>query len=331
MAKTPTQVGATAEKTATRDSIISEQVGKLDAAVEALGDDEEGDVVLDEAAETTDGDEDTAEQVSDDTLEKPDEETPKGGIAAALEHLDDFDPNLAKAVRELQKGYTQRSQEASQFAKDRAELADILREVKELRDAEPDEETPSAPDPSIEEAFKDLTPEQRTIWEKMFDAEAKRRGIVTDQALSSRDALKAQNAYVLERHREAAKVFGDDFGALADDGTLKLSDATRAALVETRDRLQATDKGVTWDDIYRITRFDAAVKAAEERGKQAVLTQLKKQGRDLKILKGGTVDSSTSPTDGKPQIYDRKRDKGKSDDVYGRAFEYAYRKLGMTS
>src|SRR3990167_8211641 len=221
MAKTLTQVGTTEEKTASRDDIISEQVGKLDAAVAALGDDEDDDVVLDEDAETTEGDEDTAEQVPGDTPEKPDEETPKGGIAAALEHLDDFDPNLAKAVRELQKGYTQRSQEMSQFAKDKAELADILREVKELRDAEPeDTETPPAPDPTVEEAFKDLTPEQRTIWEKMFDAEAKRRGLVTDQALTSRDALKAQNAYVLERHKAAAETFGEDFGALDETGTL---------------------------------------------------------------------------------------------------------------
>lgn len=366
MAKTTDagNVGATAETPKNLDTVVDALDFSALDAVDAEEEDEdtaEDDTEVGEGAETAgegseddgeDSDDDAeAEEMSDDADDDEDdkdasktpakkETAPEGGIAAAIRHLDETNPEYAKAVRELQGRLSRETADRAQFDKDKAELADILKEVRELREGEEEEDIagtnakvqPLTGDKATDSALAKIPQAQRDLFTAALKEYLQGEGYKSETDVQREQRLKAQQDYIAQSHKTASERFGKSFGELDADGNLVVDDDNTpkgdyaTELKVTRDRLAAADRGVTWDDVYKIARYDEDVKAAETRGYDKAKAELSKASRKAAAIKGSTVNSSTPGGPTRPVLYDPKKDKD-PEVVYERAYRFASRLL----
>lgn len=283
----------------------------------------------DDMSEDADGEEEESEDA-----EAKAETAAEGGIAGAIRYLEDNNPDFAKAVRELQGRLSRETADRSQFEKDREELSEILAEVRAAKAEEEKAQAAQEPEDDEENSVLAKIPEdQREVFVAAMQEYLEKHGYKNEDALNREEMTRAATEYVADAHKKAVEAFGEDFAAVDESGAIKMTkdnvpDGPRAEdMAAVRDRWSAPDKGVTWDDVYRIAAFDDAVKEAEERGYEKAKAELGKAARSKAAVKASTVNGSSSAGDTRPVIYDRKKEKGRIDpeDVYARAFRFAQR------
>jgi len=316
------------------------------------GDEEETEVTgADETAqEEPDGDgEENADDDDDEDMskkaeaedDKKDDKTPakdkketasEGGIAAALRHLDDTNPEHAKAVRELQGRLSRETVDRAQFVKDKEELAQILEEVRGLKDDDDGEQEPITGDAQTDSALAKIPENQRALFVAAMQEYLHKEGYKSETVAQAEQRVKEQAQYVATSDKEGIEKFGSAFADVDDDGNIIFDDDKvprgehTDVLRSTRDRVAAPDKGVTWVDLYKIARFDDEVTAAEQRGYEKAKAEGAKATRKAQAIKGSTVNGSTPSSPTRPSLYDRKKDKD-PEEVYARAFRWADRHL----
>lgn len=297
---------------------------------EDAGDTEKGDM------SEKDGEEEKEEKEEKEEADPKTETAPEGGIAGAIRYLEENNPDFAKAVRELQGSLSRVTADRQQFDKDKAELAAILEEVRELREEETvqEQEVAKQQKANPDSALAKIPENQRSLFVAAMQEFLEQNGYKNETVVQKEETLKAAKQYVDDIHKKAVESFGEEFGKLDDNGNLVLDkeqvpvSPKAKEMKAVRDRWTAQDKGVTWDDIYRIATFDDAVKAAEERGYKKAQEEAKKTQRTAEKIKASTVNGSSSTGSTRPVIWDKKKEgKIDPDKVYERAFNFAMRNL----
>ena len=270
--------------------------------------------------------------------ETAESETSGTGIDATLSYLDENNPDLAKSVRDLQTNFVRINQDTAGFERNKAELQSILDEVRAVREQEEETATQEAftPEEEPEDPLEDVPAHQRELFEKGFDYYARQQGLVRQSDLDASTAREATEAmaadqafFIKDENQKAITSFGDRLVKPGNNGTLNedsLADGVKEKLLETRDRISDTRKGLTWGDIFRTANYEDDVNGAEEKGYQRGLkesstsTQKRVEGARRSRTVSGSKGGGASK---KPVIYERSKDKDDPDKVYDRAFRYA--------
>lgn len=339
-------------KTPSLDAILSQHT----AGFAAVADDDDGEAVsegdetaqADTAAATETGAETQSDQATEEAEETAatgesdaaTEATESAGIDEALRALDETNPALGNAVRSLQTAFTKsreqiRAQERERAENDaafKAKMAEVDQILADYRAAEETADTTAqetAEADALEEAMdaEGLTADQKAMYRRLLrvaiDQAVASKRLVSADALAQGEKARAQQSYVATEHAAAAKAFGEEFGKVNDDGTLVLDTALKAPagphaklLSDTRNRLSAADRGMTWADVWKVARYDDAVKEAYAKGVaegqakagQTTRVQQRKNAATVNAsAPPGTAPSSLKPTKGESRdaFYER--------------------------
>ena len=243
------------------------------------------------------------------------------GIAKSLQILDKTDPAAAKAVRELQTALGKSREEIRAQERERAEFEVSKKELDQiLADYRTSVAAETAPEPTaeqqgqadeLEKAMEEegLSPEQKAMYRKLMgvaiDGAIKSKRLVSADSIQQQERTKAQGSYVSGAHKAAATAFGEAFGKVSDDGALVMDRALGApqgphakVLADTRNRLSSSEQGMTWADVFKVARYDEAVKEAYQRGLAETATKAAEAARNTARRKAGTVSASTPAANG---------------------------------
>lgn len=236
-----------------------------------------------------------------------------GGIAAALETLENNNPELAEAVRaqirdnnalrDTVKGFKQELESAV-----RAAVAEAVKA---------EEEAVQAPQ-------GEYTPEQIA----QAKERARRMGFVLKEDLEAEQKRGTFFEYINEGKEKAYDEFGETFGTKDEDGRVHISEGAEQAMVRELNRIKQYGN-LNPRDLHILANYDDLIKQAESRGLQKGRAAAGNLSEDR--WRAG-VTSRTTTGEPVPQI---RGEVGTESDakeaVMRRAFLAATKKLGIAS
>lgn len=326
-------------KTPTLDAILAKHTAGFVEAREAAEAEEEGaeQAVSAEGDETAQGDTDASTEQGTDTEAEANADTeetaatpgeseePAGteakGIAKSLQILDANDPEAAKAVRGLQTALGRSREEIRAQERERAEFEAAKKELDQiLADYRATEQTvaPAEQQEQIDDLERAMEEEglndaQKAMYRRLMgvaiEGAIKSKKLVSADSIEQQERTKAQVAYVSGSHKAATEAFGEAFGKVGDDGSLVMDKALGApagphakVLAETRNRLSSQAQGMTWADVWKVARYDAAVQEAYQKGLTEAQAKAGEAARVAGRKAAGSVSRSTPAANGVPRL-----------------------------
>lgn len=250
----------------------------------------------------------TAESTSADAEPTPGKRS--GGIAAALEALDNTNPELSEAVR---------AQIRDNNAL-REKIGGIEGRIDQAVQEAVNEALRSQEEPEPEDG--QYTPEQIE--------QAKQRlrsiGAVFKEDLDAEKQQTSRSDYLSTAKKEALERFGESFGTEGEDGSVQISEGAQQGMLQELQRIKQHGT-VTGKDLYILHNFDNLIQQAEARGMAKG-----KAERDNLSEDRGRAGTSSSTTASTPVPNVRGETGTKSDSrqaVMQRSFLAAKKKLGL--
>ena len=254
---------------------------------------------------------DTGNELSEEDLQGQSNNGTREGTDDVLSRLDQTDPGAADLMRNMQQ---RMSRNINEFNESKAELSDLLLE---LRNAKAGNSTGEAPPEEEQSELPDgVSQDHMDMFEKM----AQSLGYVKTDMLTQRDNEAATETYLQQALQQGVEEYGSAFGTVNGDGTVAVNPQAQGALRESLQRLNDPVQGITPLDLYRLA-FPGGGSGQGRSG----------QNRQPRTQRGsaastGVVNRTTGSGGDRVRIYDASR--GDSpDDVFNRAWVMAKRNL----
>jgi len=252
------------------------------------------------------------------------DEGKKPGIDVLLQDVENqLGHEHAEVIRGLQRGYNQtREDYRDAQAEMRERIAELEGAFTERQRHEP-EEPEAAPDPN--DPINKMTPDQRELFQRLFDQQAEAQGMVRRDQLEAEKVEADSKAFVDADVNKGIEVWGEKFGARDADGKFLFAEDAQQRTSEVFDRIYDPQRGLSATDLYVLANWETLLDTA--RGQEAE-TQQTEQGR---IDKNRA--SRQAITENRPRSTGKTRDNGiyrKGEpftDTIARAVAASYREL----
>lgn len=230
---------------------------------------------------------------------------PKGrGTDHVLSRLEKTDPEAARVVRSMQQKMSQNINEWNDL---RAEVLNLREQMLSGRTSEEGEKS----SPSEKTLPEGVTPEHLQLFKNMADY----LDYVPRSELQNKEVEESATSYVQDDLKKAVEEFGEDFGTIAEDGSVVLNPAIRDRLNARMQTLSDPKKGVTPRDLFLL-----------EFGGRAKRPSAQTSSESPRARTNGSVVRRSTGGGGRVRIYDPKRGDSR-DDVFERAAALAKREL----
>jgi len=285
----------------------------LDSIAAATFDELSGRISPDAGAPSED-EEDSDDSEEGDYEDSEDAGSGREGTDKVLARLKSADPAAYRAVREMQQKMSRNINETSTLQQ---QLVDALERIADRRPREEAEvdKGPTLPDGVTDENIK------------VFKQVADYLGYVPREELDSRDKERTAGNYVRDALTEGVETFGEEFGEVAEDGSIQVNPELRTSLQKHLDRLQDGSRGITPFDLFLLEKGRQALAQARRASSQPRDQRAGAPAR--RAVQQSAVARRTGGSGQKISIYDAKRgDSG--EDVFARAWALARRGVKNT-
>ena len=212
----------------------------------------------------------------------------------------------------------------TQYHGTRADMKDMQLAVRErlleLEEALAETKNPQEPEqqPAADPRLEAITPEQ---WE-LFDMMAAQNGYVKQQELDDQALIQGQDNFIQQDIAEGIERWGAKFGKMGDDGGLEFNAIIKPDVQDNYRRITDPGRGISSQDLYKITQYDADVAAARE-GREE---QAAEQRTNKTVQARRAITESRAAPGGRTQPSVRKE--GDSlEDVIARSSAIAWREI----
>jgi len=264
------------------------------------------------------GEDDLDESVLEDLDEEPEDQDQEGkgrkskrpGTDEVLRRLEDSDPEAAEVLRGMQR-------RMSQSINAERGLSERLARLEGRLEAQGgDEEGDSESTPVLPEG---ITEDNVQLFKQIAD----HLGYVPRDEIARREQERESETTTQRALREGVEQYGDDFGTVGPDGTVRLNPEIKDRLNQRLERLQDPKVGITPLDLYRL-EFAPSPGERNAEGEQGSTSTPERRAR--RPGRSNVARRSTGGSDRRVRIYDPKReDSGES--VMDRAWALARKRL----
>ena len=232
---------------------VKNQASEIETMREALG---EGDTEPSARRDEGTSPEDDKAAAAEGTAEA-DDEAKRPGVDDVLREVED---KLGTDHADVMRGIL------TQYHGTRADMKDMQLAVRErlleLEEALAETKNPQEPEqqPAADPRLEAITPEQ---WE-LFDMMAAQNGYVKQQELDDQALIQGQDDFIQQDIAEGIERWGAKFGKMGDDGGLEFNAIIKPDVQDNYRRIADPGRGISSQDLYKITQYDADVAAARE-------------------------------------------------------------------
>lgn len=290
---------------------VRNQAVEIETMREALG---EGDT--DSAAQSDEGTSPGADKgASDEGTAESSDEAKRPGVDEVLREVED---KLGTDHADVMRGIL------TQYHGTRNDMKDmqlVVRErLLELEEALAETKNPQEPEqqPAADPRLEAITPEQ---WE-LFDLMAAQNGYVKQQQLEDQAMVEDQDHFIQRDITDGIDRWGSRFGKMSDDGTLEFNKDIKPDVQNAYRRILDPGRGISSQDLYKITRYDADIAAAKENGADKAAEQ--RTNKTVQARRAITESRATPGGRTQPSV----RKQGDSlEDVIARSSAIAWREI----
>ena len=290
---------------------VKNQASEIETMREALG---EGDTEPSARRDEGTSPEDDKAASAEGTAES-DDEAKRPGVDDVLREVED---KLGTDHADVMRGIL------TQYHGTRADMKDMQLAVRErlleLEEALAETKNPQEPEqhPAADPRLEAITPEQ---WE-LFDMMAAQNGYVKQQELDDQALIQGQDDFIQQDIAEGIERWGAKFGKMGDDGGLEFNAIIKPDVQDNYRRITDPGRGISSQDLYKITQYDADVAAARE-GREE---QAAEQRTNKTVQARRAITESRAAPGGRTQPSVRKE--GDSlEDVIARSSAIAWREI----
>ena len=261
-----------------RNETLNYDGPELNPALDPLSDDEREEDLEDQGQEETldgyDGPTDSGDedgQTEDETLdgESTESKTRKSdsnpSYSDLVNYLRENNPELAEVAAAQQ---AEGSRMAQQFNDYRREVLDLKETaLKAIEQGGNEESTGEAEEAQPETALSRLSPMQQNMNRQLFQELAAEMGYIRQETLDQEAAEASAAEYGQAAENSALEKYGEMYGS-SEDGSVNRNSGAERLMLETLDRVEDPDRGLTHEDLFVISNIEQIKEAAKEEGRR---------------------------------------------------------------